>query len=67
MSTRRLVIAGTGSGVGKTTFTIGFMAALQQKDIPFKGLNAALITLILLTIQLLQAEFRETWITGCLT
>lgn len=37
MSTRRLVIAGTGSGVGKTTFTIGLMAALQQKDYIVQG------------------------------
>lgn len=37
MSTRRLVIAGTGSGVGKTTFTIGLMAALQQKGYIVQG------------------------------
>ncbi len=37
MSTRRLVIAGTGSGVGKTTFTIGIMAALQQKGYTVQG------------------------------
>lgn len=29
-ASRRLVIAGTGSGVGKTTLTIGLMAALQR-------------------------------------
>ena len=30
MTERRLVIAGTGSGVGKTTLTIGLMAALKK-------------------------------------
>jgi cobyrinic acid a,c-diamide synthase len=34
---RRLVIAGTGSGVGKTTVTIGIMAALQQKGYTVQG------------------------------
>lgn len=37
MSANRLVIAGTGSGVGKTTFTIGLMAALQQKGFQVQG------------------------------
>ncbi|MBK3493712.1 cobyrinate a,c-diamide synthase [Viridibacillus sp. YIM B01967] len=37
MSSRRLVIAGTGSGVGKTTFTIGIMAALQKKGFQVQG------------------------------
>lgn len=37
MSKRRLVIAGTNSGVGKTTFTIGIMAALQQKGYTVQG------------------------------
>ena len=37
MSTRRLVIAGTGSGVGKTTCTIGIMAALHQKGYTVQG------------------------------
>lgn len=37
MNNRRLVIAGTGSGVGKTTFTIGIMAALQQKGYTVQG------------------------------
>lgn len=37
MSNRRLVIAGTGSGVGKTTFTIGIMAALQQRGYTVQG------------------------------
>lgn len=37
MSTRRLVIAGTGSSVGKTTFTIGLMAALQKKGYTVQG------------------------------
>lgn len=31
MKTNRFVLAGTGSGVGKTTFTIGLMKALQEK------------------------------------
>lgn len=37
MSKRRLVIAGTGSGVGKTTYTIGIMAALQKKGYTVQG------------------------------
>lgn len=31
MANRRLVIAGTGSGVGKTTVTLGLMAAFQKQ------------------------------------
>jgi len=31
MQTNRFVLAGTGSGVGKTTFIIGLMKALQEK------------------------------------
>lgn len=34
---RRLVIAGTGSGAGKTTVTIGIMAALQAKGYSVQG------------------------------
>ncbi|NEW06180.1 cobyrinate a,c-diamide synthase [Paenibacillus sp. SYP-B3998] len=34
---RRIVIAGTGSGVGKTTLTIGLMAALQQRGLVVQG------------------------------
>lgn len=37
LSTRRLVIAGTGSGVGKTTLTIGIMSALKQKGLTVQG------------------------------
>lgn len=37
MSTNRFVIAGTGSGVGKTTFTIGLMYALKQKGLEVQG------------------------------
>jgi len=37
MTQRRLVIGGTGSGVGKTTLTIGLMAALQQKGWKVQG------------------------------
>lgn len=37
MPANRLVIAGTGSGVGKTTFTIGLMAALQKKGLQVQG------------------------------
>lgn len=37
MSSRRLVIAGTGSGVGKTTVTIGLMAALRNKGYVVQG------------------------------
>lgn len=37
MSQRRIVIAGTGSGVGKTTLTIGLMAALKQRGLNVQG------------------------------
>ena len=37
MSDRRLVIAGTGSGVGKTTLTIGLMSALRKKGYTVQG------------------------------
>lgn len=34
---RRIVIAGTGSGAGKTTVTIGIMAALQARGLVVQG------------------------------
>lgn len=34
---RRLVIAGTGSGVGKTTLTIGLMKALKERGLSVQG------------------------------
>lgn len=34
---KRLVIAGTGSGAGKTTVTIGLLAALKQKGLQVQG------------------------------
>lgn len=34
---KRLVIAGTGSGAGKTTVTIGLLAALKQKGLNVQG------------------------------
>ena len=37
MSCRRIVIAGTGSGVGKTTLTIGLMSALKKKGYTVQG------------------------------
>ncbi|WP_078577659.1 cobyrinate a,c-diamide synthase [Salipaludibacillus agaradhaerens] len=37
MSDRRLVIAGASSGVGKTTVTIGLMAALKAKGLNVQG------------------------------
>jgi cobyrinic acid a,c-diamide synthase len=37
MSNRRLVIAGTASGVGKTTLTIGIMSALRKKGYTVQG------------------------------
>ena len=37
MTERRIVIAGTGSGVGKTTLTIGLMAALKRKGLTVQG------------------------------
>lgn len=37
MGSRRILIAGTGSGVGKTTITIGLMAALRRKGICVQG------------------------------
>jgi cobyrinic acid a,c-diamide synthase len=37
MAQERIVIAGTGSGVGKTTLTIGLMAALRKKGLAVQG------------------------------
>lgn len=37
MSNRRIVIAGTGSGVGKTTLTIGLMSALKRRGYTVQG------------------------------
>ncbi|SEB13738.1 cobyrinic acid a,c-diamide synthase [Thalassobacillus cyri] len=37
MTERRVVIAGTGSGVGKTTLTIGLMAALKKEGLVVQG------------------------------
>ncbi|MGJ7913163.1 cobyrinate a,c-diamide synthase [Neobacillus sp. LXY-1] len=37
MANRRIVIAGTGSGVGKTTLTIGLMSALMKKGYTVQG------------------------------
>ncbi len=37
MSNRRMVIAGTGSGVGKTTLTIGLMAAFKKRGLKVQG------------------------------
>jgi len=34
---RRIVIAGTGSGVGKTTLTIGLMSALKKRGLTVQG------------------------------
>jgi cobyrinic acid a,c-diamide synthase len=36
----RLVIAGTGSGVGKTTVTLGLMAAFQKRGLKVQGFKA---------------------------
>ncbi|MDQ0214225.1 cobyrinic acid a,c-diamide synthase [Oikeobacillus pervagus] len=37
MGQKRLVITGTGSGVGKTTITIGIMCALKKKGLQVQG------------------------------
>lgn len=37
MAERRIVIAGTGSGVGKTTLTLGIMSALIQRGLTVQG------------------------------
>ncbi|MGJ9383513.1 cobyrinate a,c-diamide synthase [Salipaludibacillus sp. CF4.18] len=37
MTERRIVIAGTGSGVGKTTMTIGLMSALKKRGLTVQG------------------------------
>jgi cobyrinic acid a,c-diamide synthase len=37
MENRRIVIAGTGSGVGKTTLTIGLMSAMMKKGYIVQG------------------------------
>ena len=34
---RRIVVAGTGSGVGKTTVTIGLMSALKKRGLVVQG------------------------------
>ena len=36
----RLVVAGTGSGVGKTTVTLGLMAAFQKQGLKVQGFKA---------------------------
>ncbi|RAL26295.1 cobyrinate a,c-diamide synthase [Thermoflavimicrobium daqui] len=36
----RLVIAGTGSGVGKTTFTLGLMAAMKKRGFKVQGFKS---------------------------
>lgn len=36
----RIVIAGTGSGVGKTTITLGLMAALRRRNMTVQGFKA---------------------------
>ncbi|MEK5442448.1 cobyrinate a,c-diamide synthase [Fredinandcohnia sp. FSL W7-1320] len=37
MTERRIVIAGTGSGVGKTTLTIGIMSAFMKRGLSVQG------------------------------
>ncbi|RFU64523.1 cobyrinate a,c-diamide synthase [Peribacillus saganii] len=37
MTDRRIVIAGTGSGVGKTTVTLAIMSALKQRGLSVQG------------------------------
>ncbi|MGJ9457786.1 cobyrinate a,c-diamide synthase [Oceanobacillus sp. CF4.6] len=37
MTERRMVIAGTGSGVGKTTLSIGIMSALKKRGLEVQG------------------------------
>ncbi|MEW9053183.1 MAG: cobyrinate a,c-diamide synthase [Neobacillus sp.] len=37
MTERRMVVAGTGSGVGKTTLTIGLMSALKKYGLTVQG------------------------------
>ncbi|MFT4415016.1 cobyrinate a,c-diamide synthase [Fredinandcohnia humi] len=37
MTERRIVIAGTGSGVGKTTVTLGIMSALRKRELIVQG------------------------------
>jgi cobyrinic acid a,c-diamide synthase len=37
LTERRIVIAGTGSGVGKTTLTIGLMSALKKRGLTVQG------------------------------
>ncbi|AMA71415.1 MULTISPECIES: cobyrinate a,c-diamide synthase [Aneurinibacillus] len=37
MGNRRIIIAGTGSGAGKTTVTLGLMAALKQRGLTVQG------------------------------
>lgn len=38
---KRIVVAGTGSGVGKTTITLGLMSAFKQKGYVVQGFKCA--------------------------
>ncbi|MDR4946087.1 nucleotide-binding protein [Neobacillus cucumis] len=40
MKIPRFIVAGTGSGVGKTTLTLGLMAAFKQKGLAVQGYKA---------------------------
>jgi cobyrinic acid a,c-diamide synthase len=50
MTAKGIIIAGTSSGSGKTTVTLGIMAALLDMGLKVQPLNAALILLIPLCI-----------------
>ena len=41
MTVPRLVIAGTHSGVGKTSVTLGLMAAFKKRGLVVQGLRSA--------------------------
>ena len=40
MKTKAVLIAGAGSGAGKTTLTLGLMAALKQRGLKVQGFKS---------------------------
>lgn len=66
MGSKRIIVAGTGSGAGKTTVTIGLMAAFRKKAWSYKDLSADQIILTQHITQPLPAVPRAIWIAGCL-
>ena len=66
MSTKKIGYSRNRSGVGKTTFTIGIMAALQQKGYTVQGFKCGPDYIDPSYHTAVTAEFLEIWIAGCL-